>query len=445
MYNMNRKIGIYTIGLLACLLLGGGRTARGVERGTLYRSADTLRCRIYFRLNSSVLDMDFRGNGPRLDSLLSGIRKMQAKACLYRVSLSSSASPEGSSKRNADLSDERGWAVRSWLQDNLAFPDSVFVLSSVGADWQGLERLVGASDMPYRGEVLDILRNTPQWVIRDGKVVDSRRRQLMRLHGGRTWIDMRDRFFPELRNSSVVECEFVPLPGAPGIPVEIEEPMPADTLARIVPGERAEIPQAEETADTVDAPVRKPFYMALKTNLLYDAALVPNAGAEFYLGRGWSAGGSWMYGWWNSDARHRYWRIYGGELEVRRYFGRRAAEKPLTGHHLGLYGQVVTYDFETGGRGIMGGRPGGTLWEKASYGGGIAYGYALPVGKRLNLDFGLGLGYFGGTYYEYIPADGRYVWQSTKKRNWFGPTKAEVSLVWLIGRGNCNEKKGARQ
>lgn len=90
--------------------------------------------------------------------------------------------------------------------------------------------------------------------------------------------------------------------------------------------------------------------MGLKTNLLYDALLVPNLGVEFYLGRGWSFGGNWMYAWWKSDRHHNYWRIYGGELALRKYFGRRAAEKPLAGHHLGLYGQLFTYDFEVGGR-----------------------------------------------------------------------------------------------
>lgn len=38
-----------------------------------------------------------------------------------------------------------------------------------------------------------------------------------------------------------------------------------------------------------------------------------------------------------------------------------------------------------------------------------------------------------------------YIWQSTKQRHWFGPTKAEVSLIWLIGRGNYNEKKGGKR
>ncbi|MFK2066771.1 DUF3575 domain-containing protein, partial [Bacteroides fragilis] len=38
-----------------------------------------------------------------------------------------------------------------------------------------------------------------------------------------------------------------------------------------------------------------------------------------------------------------------------------------------------------------------------------------------------------------------YVRKETRQRHWFGPTKAEISLVWLIGRGNYNEKKGGKR
>ena len=182
--------------------------------------------------------------------------------------------------------------------------------------------------------------------------------------------------------------------------------------------------------------------MALKTNMLYDALLVPNVGAEFYVGGGWTVGGGWMYAWWKKGDAHRYWRIYGGELAVRRYFGRRAAEKPLTGHHAGVYGQMLTYDFQNGGRGYMGGVPGGTLFEKANYAAGLEYGYSLPVGRRLNIDFTIGVGYMWGRYMEYRRIDDCDVWQSTRRRRWFGPTKAEISLVWLLGRDNYNKGKG---
>lgn len=140
-----------------------------------------------------------------------------------------------------------------------------------------------------------------------------------------------------------------------------------------------------------------------------------------------------MYAWWKCDHKHNYWRCYGGDIEVRKWFGSAAAEKPLTGHHAGVYAQMYTYDFELGHKGY--------LAPKWSYGAGVSYGYALPVAHRLNIDFGLSVGYQGGKYKEYKPIDGCYVWQATKQRHWFGPTKAEVSLVWLIGCDNVNRSK----
>lgn len=183
----------------------------------------------------------------------------------------------------------------------------------------------------------------------------------------------------------------------------------------------------------------KSFCMVLKTNMLYDALLVPNLGVEIHVGQGWSIGVNWMCAWWKNDVRHNYWRIYGGEIGVRKYIGRRAAKNRLTGHHLGIYGQMFTYDFEAGGRGYMAGvSGGGTLLDKTNYTVGLEYGYSLPVSRKLNIDFTLGVGYVTGPYREYLPLDGCYVWQSTKQRHYIGPAKAEISLVWFIGRNSYN-------
>ena len=190
-----------------------------------------------------------------------------------------------------------------------------------------------------------------------------------------------------------------------------------------------------------DVTARNTFYMSVKTNMLYDALAIPNIGVEFYLGKGWSVSGNWMYGWWDKGSKHRYWRIYGGEIAVRKWIGRKAAETPLRGHHIGLYGQLFTYDFEWGGTGYMGGIPGGTLWDSPNYAVGVEYGYSLPIARRLNIDFTIGVGYWGGKYYTYRPVDGHYVWEATRKRHWFGPTKAEISLTWMLGTGNVNHKK----
>ena len=78
--------------------------------------------------------------------------------------------------------------------------------------------------------------------------------------------------------------------------------------------------------------------------MLYDALLVPNGGLEIYLGKNWSIDAYWMYAWWKSDRVHNYWRTYGGDVELRKWLGSAARRKPLTGHHIGAYAQIVTYD-----------------------------------------------------------------------------------------------------
>ena len=143
-----------------------------------------------------------------------------------------------------------------------------------------------------------------------------------------------------------------------------------------------------------------------------------------------------------NDKANWYWRTYGGEISVRRWFGKKASERYLTGHHIGVYGQCLTYDFAIANRGQIGGRPEESLWVNPNYGGGLEYGYALPVARNLNIDFCIGVGYFGGQYSDYIVQDDCYVWQATKRRHWIGPSKAGISLVWLLFNTDNHKSKG---
>lgn len=404
--------------------------------GTLHAQVslpvDTTGVKVFFIKGVSTLNPAFRDNGAHLESFarrIAELRKIPGNRLRF-VRIYASASPEGDVESNQQLSERRAASIVDYVRNTISLPDSLVDVVSGGEDWTALTKLVEASSMPYRDETLNILRNTPVWITRNGVVVDGRKRQLQALRSGEVWRYMYAHFFPELRNSRVfVVSERLskqkPKPQPEPKPVIITnpdpviEPAPVDTL----PVESVAVPSVVED--------KRPFYMALKSNLLYDVALVPNIGIEFYVGRGWSLGGNWMYAWWKSDRRHDFWRTYGGEFEVRKYLGQRAKEKPLTGHHLGLYGQMLTYDFETGSTGYL---------SKMSYGAGLEYGYSLPIGRRLNLDFGIGIGYLGGEYKVYDPVDTHYVWKQTKQRHWFGPTKAEISLVWLIGRGNYNAR-----
>ena len=169
--------------------------------------------------------------------------------------------------------------------------------------------------------------------------------------------------------------------------------------------------------------------VVLKSNLLYDALITPNIGVEAYIGKGITVGASWTAAWWKADPESWYHRIKGGDIQATKWLGNRpfSAEdevKPFQGWHAGIYAQMLQYDFSWGKKGSI-----ATSW---SWGAGVQGGWAMPVGKKLSLDFSLSVGYLTGEYEEYIPIDGCYVWQATKNRHWIGPTKAEVTLIWHI-------------
>ena len=384
-------------------------------------NCDTVR--IHFRQGDARLDLSFGENRAALEGIVQRLWEKRGDPALRleRLVYVGGASPEGSVAINRRLSEERARALFGYLARYVLLPDSMTASEFVGRDWEGLLRLAEQDEgVPFRAEALALLQEICREKGDDS--LDPLGR-LQRLRGGEPYRYMYRELFPALRRSQV-EFRYR----------AVEPLVVHDTLW---------LRDTVWLHDTVyvevktEVPVRKPFYMSLHTNMLYDLALVPNGGVEFYLGRGWSVAGNWMYAWWKSDRKHNYWRIYGGDLAVRKCFGRLAKEKPLTGHHAGVYGGIVTYDFELGGRGYLGDR-----W---SWHAGVEYGYALPIARRLNLDFSLGLGYLGGEYKEYLPIDDCYVWQATKRRRWFGPTKAGIALVWLIGHGNENQGKGGRR
>ena len=392
---------------------------------------------IYFRQGYSLLVMSIRENLEALARIADSLEAGYADSVyvLQKISVIGGASPEGSIPLNKRLSEKRANVLFKYLSRYGELPDSLTTFTFIGRDWWGLVKLVENDPaVPYREETLEYLRDIASRSVGGEKVEDNNVGRLSRFKGGAPYRYMYQNLFPELRASSLhlyykKIWNPIKLPPVAAVPV----PLPAAPEIRLSP------------LPIVPYVPKKPFYMGVKTNLLYDALLVPNVGVEFYLGKNWSIAGDWMYAWWNKDRIHWYWRTYGGGLTLRKWFGRKAQEKPLTGHHVGIYGQALTYDFETGGRGYLGGKPGGDIFDLASINAGIEYGYSLPVAERLNLDFTAGIGYLGGKYYEYIPMDQCYVWQVTKKRRYIGPTRLEVSLVWLIGRGNYNKDKGGRR
>lgn len=422
---MNRRLILIALTILTICTLSGQTASDSVM--------------INFRQSKIYLDPDYMNNREALDHIarkISTYSNPDSNLVLTEVSVTGAASPEGSVRFNEWLSQKRAQRIFDYLGGVIELPDSLTSFTFVGRDWNGLRRLVEAdTEVPYRAEVLSLLDEIIAGNA-DGESEKSHNlERLKALRHGQPYLYLYYKQFPKLRESRLTVNFVRPIPR-----IHISGPGP-ELIYTLTPFGPIDVPAPEFFRSC------RPFYMGVKSNALYDLAAVPNIGVEFYLGKKLSIVANWMYGWWDTDRTHHYWRIYGGDIALRRWFGSAAENKPLTGHHVGIYGGVVTYDFEFGGTGYMGGLPGRTLWDRCNYVAGLEYGYSLPIARRWNIDFTIGAGYLGGKYIVYYPKDRCYVWKETRRRNYFGPTKAEISIVWLIGCDNYNvfRKKGGNR
>ena len=453
-------------------------------------SADTVK--VLFRMGYSQFDPSLGDNRAAMDRFIDLTASAWEQHRLDSIVVRGHASPDGISTSNQLLSLRRCENIARLIEQRAGVSPGLIRTVSEGVAWDEMREAVAADpDAPSREKILDIIDYVPVWVFgKNGKIIDGRKKQLMELDGGATYRWLQAHIFPQLRNAIAVSIylsaatpEDLDRTGPVGLneDFDIDLSAPSDTACR----SKESIPVRpyisdetviRETADSTAimdssevlsvsdissapdlSPVpdisenstrrRKhgPFRMALKTNMLFDAALVPNLGAEFYLGGNLSLCGEWMYAWWDNNHRHRFWRTYGGDLGLRWWFGRKAHANPLSGHHLGIYGGILTFDVEIGDKGYLGGKPGGTLWDRWLTVTGIEYGYSLPVGKRINIDFSIGFGYMGGNYIKYYPFDNDYYFDKEYRMRHFGPTKAEISLVWILGRINRSVEKGGEE
>ncbi|MCD7850546.1 MAG: DUF3575 domain-containing protein [Parabacteroides sp.] len=160
---------------------------------------------------------------------------------------------------------------------------------------------------------------------------------------------------------------------------------------------------------------------AIKTNALYWATTTPNLGIEFVLGEKWTMDISANYNFWNfsNNKKIKHWLI---QPEARYWFCDR-----FNGHFIGIHGHYGEYNFACiRCLGLKGKRYEGNL-----YGGGLSYGYNWLIGKRWNLEAVIGLGFTHLDYSKY-PCDKCGEKIKDGVRNFFGPTKVGLNLVYII-------------
>lgn len=174
----------------------------------------------------------------------------------------------------------------------------------------------------------------------------------------------------------------------------------------------------------------------LRSNALFDAAASPNIGFEIQTDMGVAWEFDYTGAWWTDDPLHKYFANYAFQTELRYYFESPVVEMPYTGHHVGVFGQLLTFDFEFGGKGIM------NRDLDKGWGVGVSYGYVQKLSKSWSVDFTIGIGYLDIMYEKYLPTSSHrpdtsgYVRTGINNFEFFGPTKLEVSFIWNINYTN---------
>ncbi|WP_368123272.1 DUF3575 domain-containing protein [Bacteroides thetaiotaomicron] len=195
----------------------------------------------------------------------------------------------------------------------------------------------------------------------------------------------------------------------------------AEYLAREQQAVTDAVQSRTETAEPA-----KPYHVAVRTNLLYDAMLLPTLGVEWRINEhvGIKLDGS-LSGWGGSTGKvQKMWLV---NPEVRWYL---LHDKRFYVGASGTYGEYNIYKYALGSilskddTGYQ-----GKLWNA-----GLTVGYQLPLSRRFTVDFNLGLGYTRSEYDSFTMTDGvRAYKERDRSKNLWGPTQVGISLVWTIG------------
>ncbi len=184
-------------------------------------------------------------------------------------------------------------------------------------------------------------------------------------------------------------------------------------------------PIPAQHSDQIRPEINSPSF-ALKSNLLYDATTTFNLGAEFRIADRWTVDVSGNYNPWTFSNRKKVKHI-GVQPELRYWLC-----EPFNKHFLGVHAHYAYYNVENVKlpMGIF------SSWNDQRFQGwltglGVSYGYQWYLSPHWNVEFNLGLGYAYLKYKEYDCGPcGDYIGSS--HTHYFGPTKAALSLIYLI-------------
>lgn len=213
----------------------------------------------------------------------------------------------------------------------------------------------------------------------------------------------------------------------------MEQPEPEEPLMEIVSTSGQAVEKEPETqsgqvAEIVPEPVVpvKTYRFAVRTNVLYDAFLLPTLGIEWRINRDFGIKLDGSLSCWSGEHGkvQKMWLL---NPEVRWYLLR---DRRFYVGASGTCSEYNIYKYPLGNmlKDDIGYQ--GKLWNA-----GLTVGYQLCLSRSFSVDFNLGLGYTRSEYDSFTMADNVRVYQGRdKSKNFWGPTQAGISLIWTIGR-----------
>lgn len=345
-------------------------------------------------------------------------------ATIKSVIYYSSVSPEGTVKRNKELCRERIVTTERILKSRLHVPDSIASYENRYIPWsQYLIPTVTANDsLPYRNEILEIISREPK-----GAEKDTRCAALREARDGALWRVVERRYFAHMRKGGAIinVIREINDPLCPAVAPLFSEGIAVSKDALLLDTSYAE-PVVE---DTTEEPRHA---ISIKTNAASWAATVANLGFEVKLAPRWSLDVMGAYSPYNMFVSDRKIRLFGIRPEVRYWWG----EPMKRGHFLGLHGHTAGFNIQVNDK-YRYQDPNHALW-----GVGLAYGYALPLGKneRWGVEFTIGVGYARIKYDVY---EGRENGQFIERKtiNYFGPTRLGIDFSYRFDIAGKTKKQ----
>lgn len=176
----------------------------------------------------------------------------------------------------------------------------------------------------------------------------------------------------------------------------------------------------------------KAQHVAIKTNALAYTIVTPNLGFEVKISEQWSAS---LHGEYNPFSFGK-WKDAEGNLttpntqffmlmpEAKYWFSHTFSQ-----HYVGLHGLFGT--FNVGGLNSFIPRLKRFRYQGSFYGGGISYGYQLPLSEKWGVDFTLGVGYLR-FYHKRYQARDKGDFLNEAYHNYFGITKLGITFSYYI-------------